>query len=120
VATLEEDVAKNRVVRDNLEAIPEVVRTEKNWIDLAYYRDLVSRGEAMLTEAREREEHPSFQQELERLINKHCLENRSATPDFVLAQYIVGCLDVWEKTVIARDKWYSFEPWTRAPLEAPK
>jgi hypothetical protein len=52
----------------------------------------------------------NFRDELERLINRHSLENGSGTPDFILAHYVVGCLTVFDATVKARDKWWSFEP----------
>jgi hypothetical protein len=52
-----------------------------------------------------------FQRELEHLLNRHCIENESDTPDFILAQYLRGCLDVWDHTIRERDRWYSFKPW---------
>ena len=36
--------------------------------------------------------YDEFQKELEQLINKHSMENISDTPDFILAEYLVGCL----------------------------
>lgn len=48
----------------------------------------------------------TFKEELESLINRHSLENDSNTPDFILAQYIQGCLDNFNTTITARDKWY--------------
>ena len=49
--------------------------------------------------------------ELEALINKHSVENESDTPDFILAKYLSRCLDNWNETVTARDKWWGFKPW---------
>ena len=49
--------------------------------------------------------------ELEALINKHSVENESDTPDFILAKYLGRCLDNWNETVTARDKWWGFKPW---------
>jgi len=43
-----------------------------------------------------------FIKELTELINKHSIENISNTPDFVLADYIVGCLQVFECAVKQR------------------
>jgi len=48
-----------------------------------------------------------FEKELEQLINHHSQENGSNTPDFILAQYIRACLENFNRTTIARDKWYS-------------
>jgi hypothetical protein len=46
----------------------------------------------------------TFVSELEQLIDKYSLENQSNTPDFILAEYLRGCLDVFSKTVDSRDK----------------
>lgn len=46
-----------------------------------------------------------FQKELEKLINKHSKENGSNTPDFLLAEYLIGCLETYNKTVQQREKW---------------
>jgi hypothetical protein len=48
----------------------------------------------------------SFRKELETLINSHCKENGSNTPDFILAEYLLSCLNTWDKFTIQRDKWY--------------
>lgn len=47
-----------------------------------------------------------FKKELERVINRFSMENESNTPDFILADYLVGCLDAYDATVNAREKWY--------------
>lgn len=47
----------------------------------------------------------SFQAELTVLINKHSVENGSNTPDFILSEYIGGCLDAFERATISRDNW---------------
>ena len=54
-----------------------------------------------------------FQKELEQLINRHSMENGSDTPDYILADYIMGCLSAWKVAVRARDKWYSYTPWAK-------
>lgn len=50
-----------------------------------------------------------FKKELERLINRFSMENGSNTPDFILADYLVGCLESYNETVKAREKWYGRE-----------
>lgn len=55
-------------------------------------------------------EEKSFISELEVLINQHCLENESNTPDFILAQYLTMCLNNFNDVVTARDKWYGINP----------
>lgn len=47
-----------------------------------------------------------FRKQLETLINSESRENGSDTPDFILAEYLVGCLENFDKTVQAREKWY--------------
>ena len=49
---------------------------------------------------------PTFRKKLETLINCESKENGSDTPDFILAEYLVGCLENFDKTVQAREKWY--------------
>ena len=44
--------------------------------------------------------------ELASLLNKHSEEKRSGTPDFMLAEFMLGCLTVYENTISAREKWY--------------
>jgi hypothetical protein len=48
----------------------------------------------------------SFVKELELLINKYSMENGSNTPDFILANYLKSCLEVFNKTIEERTKWY--------------
>jgi hypothetical protein len=52
------------------------------------------------------DEQMDFEKELEMLINKYSKENESDTPDFILAQYLQGCLTNYTETVKARDRWY--------------
>ena len=50
-----------------------------------------------------------FQREIEEVINKNSLENGSDTPDFILAEYLVGCLKAFDKAVMLRRNWYGKE-----------
>ena len=54
-------------------------------------------------------ETPTFKQELRDLINKHSMENESNTPDFVLAKYLIGCLDNFNDAVKGQKQWYGRE-----------
>ncbi len=47
-----------------------------------------------------------FRKELASLINHHSKENGSDTPDFILATYLVDCLQAFDKATKARSKWY--------------
>ena len=49
---------------------------------------------------------PTFENELESLINKYSIENGSDTPDFILAEYIMNCLCAFNKAVSDRTRWY--------------
>lgn len=49
---------------------------------------------------------PGFRKELETLINRHSRENGSNTPDFILAEYLEGCLQVFDETLAKREIWY--------------
>lgn len=48
-----------------------------------------------------------LERELQSLLNRHCAENGSNTPDFLLAEFLLGCLIAYNTTTKARDKWYN-------------
>ena len=50
--------------------------------------------------------HTIFEKELTRLLNCCSAENESNTPDFILAQYLIGCLATWNVAVQQRETWY--------------
>ena len=50
-----------------------------------------------------------FRKELETVINKFSKENGSDTPDFILAEYLVGCLNAFDRATTQREKWYGNE-----------
>lgn len=43
---------------------------------------------------------------LERALNRFSAENPSNTPDFILAQFLLGCLSAWNQGVQQRETWY--------------
>ena len=47
-----------------------------------------------------------FTKELQGLINKYSKENGSNTPDYILANYLFGCLKNWNVHVMHRSDWY--------------
>jgi hypothetical protein len=51
----------------------------------------------------------NFEEKLKGLINEYCKENDSSTPDFILANYLKGCLNLYNDTIQARDKWWNIE-----------
>ena len=44
--------------------------------------------------------------DLAAVLNSASAENGSDTPDFILAQYLLGCLQAWDTAIQARNKWY--------------
>lgn len=52
------------------------------------------------------EKYRMFKQNLKILLNRHCAENGSNTPDFILADYLLGCLHSFDSAVSARSTWY--------------
>lgn len=51
----------------------------------------------------------TFEKELENILNKYSKENDSDTPDFLLAEYLINCLKVYNITINKREKWYGRE-----------
>ncbi len=47
-----------------------------------------------------------FERELANLINRHSMENASNTPDYILAQYLLGCLGAFTAATQQRETWY--------------
>jgi len=62
-------------------------------------------------------EQPTFLDELRALLNRHSVENRSDTPDFILAHFLQNVLIDWEHAVRARDRWWGHEPSQPAGLD---
>lgn len=59
----------------------------------------------------------SFTKELCRLLNKYSKENESDTPDFILAEYIIGCLKVFSYSLSNRKIWYEKSPKDRQKIK---
>lgn len=51
-----------------------------------------------------------FERELKSLLNRYSKENGSNTPDFILAEYLNGCLGNFNRAVTARNKFYGHTP----------
>lgn len=47
-----------------------------------------------------------FEDEIRAVINKHTMEGRSNTPDYILAEYIGECLHAFENATMRRDAWW--------------
>ncbi len=63
----------------------------------------------------------SFREGLRILINTHSLEIGSHTPDFILADYLVDCLKLFDNTSNAREMWYGRRPdGSEGPTDEPQ
>ena len=49
----------------------------------------------------------TFTSKLASLLNSVSAENKSNTPDFILAQYLIECLNAFNKATNERSNWYS-------------
>lgn len=47
-----------------------------------------------------------FGKELEGLVNRFSIENKSNTPDFILAEFMIHCLAAFEATSLRREAWF--------------
>lgn len=52
----------------------------------------------------------SLGKQLAELLNSYSVENASNTPDWILADYLLGCLGVFEESTKKRDHWYGIAP----------
>ena len=48
----------------------------------------------------------TLEEELTEVLNRHCAENPSNTPDYILAGYLMACLDAFNVAVQMRETWH--------------
>lgn len=51
-------------------------------------------------------ENSKLQRELSAVLNRASRENLSNTPDFILAEYLLNCLEAFELATRARVRWH--------------
>lgn len=51
-------------------------------------------------------EKKPLHEEIRSTLNRYSAENGSNTPDFILAEYLIGCLEAFDMAVAAREVWY--------------
>ena len=51
----------------------------------------------------------SFIDAIEDLINRQSRENESNTPDFILAKYLLTCLEAFEEATRSRDEFFGVD-----------
>jgi hypothetical protein len=56
-----------------------------------------------------------FKSELTNLINRWSIDNEAATPDFILADYIVEQIEAYTKAMVHREQWFVGSPISRLP-----
>lgn len=61
----------------------------------------------------------AFRDKLQLLLNRYSMENGSNTPDFILAEYLDGCLKVFDAAVNLRDRWHNHPDPFQLALETP-
>ena len=62
----------------------------------------------------------AFVEDLTALLHRYSMEQSSNTPDFILAEYLLKCLETWNATVQHRDnraQWHGHGP--RAAADQP-
>lgn len=48
----------------------------------------------------------TFREELTAQLNRYSMENGSGTPDHILAEYLLNCLQAFDQAVVSREMWY--------------
>lgn len=104
--------------------VTDTAHVEEKTVLLSALRELAAlrEGADALAEAQRIYPDPvTFPDKIRRAINSCSKENASDTPDFILADYLVACLDAYSETVKRRDKWFNFVPWgaNNQPLPIP-
>ena len=56
------------------------------------------------------EEETSLAQDIAVLLNKHSMENKSNTPDFILAKFLTECLLTWNRATRERERFFGRNP----------
>ena len=61
------------------------------------------------------DKRPKLQLELSALLNRYSCENASDSPDFILAGYLIRCLDAFDIATKKRDAFWNFRPGEYVP-----
>lgn len=70
-----------------------------------------------ISPSQEHERREAFRKDLAKVLNRYSQENGSDTPEWILADYLIGCLNSWKNAARMRDRWWSFTPWGASPSE---
>ena len=84
-----------------------VVRALRALTHTPAQRALVEAEEAVRADmANEARLHPTLLGDIRSAINRHSAENGSNTPDYILADYLLGCLSLFDAATKTREFWY--------------
>lgn len=61
-----------------------------------------------------------LRKQIEHAINSASAENGSDTPDFILAEFLTGCLRAFDSAVRDRERWYGREAHPLSPARDPE
>ncbi len=88
--------------------MPGYTRCEEKIMDKAI-KEIEKEFDGQIDEQEQVEPKKSFRKELKALINCHNKESGSDTLDFILAYYLIDCLDAFDRATRRRTKWYGRE-----------
>jgi hypothetical protein len=63
------------------------------------------------------EDMSDLREDIRQVLNRHSAENASNTPDFILADFLLGCLVYYEQAIQARSKWYGHMDGIGGPID---
>ena len=55
------------------------------------------------------EKYDKVKKELEEALNRNSIDNLLNTPDFILADYLVRCLEAYRFTNLANTQWHGYD-----------
>lgn len=87
----------------------EEVKLERNTVHISdmYEMEMLLQSEEEEKEADDEGHYAPFREDLQDLINRHCMENKSDTPDFLLATFLTGQLQLFDQMMEMRAQWYN-------------
>lgn len=45
--------------------------------------------------------------DLEAVLNKHCIDSKTNTPDFILAEYLINCLTAYNALIVSKSIFFT-------------
>lgn len=99
----------------NRETVNRIIEAARKVEELERERDLLKQEvkQLWIEKTQPNEEPMNLARRIAGAINSVSAENGSNTPDFILANYLVSCLDAFDRAINARTEW--FEPTTEEP-----